>query len=449
MRVVTRYTLFGILVGIVFPVLSVLILAVENRLPLGFGLLVEAHRLTYLQWLIDTAPLFLGLFAFFAGRREEQVKRLYQELQDSLRDRVAMIERLQSSEAELRNTVERRLTQLRTVALVAQQAVALRDLADLLDQSTEAISEKFGFYHVGIFLIDANGEYAVLQAANSLGGQRMLERNHRLKVGELGIVGFVAARGQARIALDVGQDAVFFNNPDLPETRSEIALPLRSGSRIIGVLDVQSQTPSAFDENDAVTLQIMADSLAIAIENSRLFTQTQMSLEEIQALNRQYLQRAWSDVLGQRGSLAYSYEARPRAAMRPSAVIPASAPESAQPEKAPGRILEVPIKLRDQTLGTLTIEADPLAISGMAPDEWTAEELALVEAAVAQAALALDNARLLEESQRRTVQERTAAEISGRIWAAPDTDSILRITLQELSSALNASEGVIHLEISE
>lgn len=447
MKTATRYMLFGALFGATFPLVSALILSLENQLAFTPATFLEVHRLTRLQYLVDTAPLFLGFFAWLAGRRQQQAEKLYEEVQQGLQERVALIERLQTSETQLKTTVERRLVQLRTAALVAQQAVALRDLTELLDQTAELISEKFGFYHVGIFLIDANGEYAVLQAANSPGGQRMLSRGHRLKVGELGIVGYVAARGEARIALDVGQDAVYFNNPDLPETRSEMALPLKVGTHIIGVLDVQSQAPAAFNEEDAVTLQIMADSLAIAIENSRLFTQTQMNLEEIQALNRQYLQRAWRDALSRHPRLEYLYESRPSKQLEAPAV-PTSENPAAAPE-APRRLLEVPIVLRDQVLGKLTIEADPLDLPGAAPDEWTPEELALVQAAADQAAQALENARLLEETQQRTAQERTAAEIASRIWSAPDTEAILRVTLQALSSALQASEGLIHLEVRE
>ena len=101
-----------------------------------------------------------------------------------------------------------------------------QNLNEVFPAATELISQRFGFYHVGIFLIDQNREYAILQAANSEGGKRMLQRSHRLKLGT-GVVGFCAQMGQHRIALDVGADAVYFNNPDLPETRSEVALPMK------------------------------------------------------------------------------------------------------------------------------------------------------------------------------------------------------------------------------
>ena len=113
--------------------------------------------------------------------------------------------------------------------------------------------------------MDTFGEYAILQAANSVGGQRMLERQHKLKVGQVGIVGYVTGQGKPRIALDVGADAVYFDNPDLPDTRSEMAVPLTIGEKVIGALDVQSEKQSAFNDEDIAVLTTMADQVAIAI----------------------------------------------------------------------------------------------------------------------------------------------------------------------------------------
>ena len=156
------------------------------------------------------------------------------------------------------------------------------------------INREFGFYHVGIFLLDTAREYAVLSAANSDGGQKMLERSHRLKVGETGMVGYVTSTGKPRVALDTGADAVFFNNPDLPETRSEIALPLRVGDEIIGALDVQSTEPNAFSQEDINVASILADQVSIAIQNARQFEETRRALAESNSLSKQFIQTSWS-----------------------------------------------------------------------------------------------------------------------------------------------------------
>jgi methyl-accepting chemotaxis protein len=194
--------------------------------------------------------------------------------------------------------LERRSIQLQAAAEVSRTAIAVREPDALLSQVTHLISEQFGFYHAAIFLLDEAAEYAELQAANSEGGQRMLEKGHRLKVGEQGVVGYVTGTGESRIVLDVGTDAVHFSNPLLPETRSEMALPLKLGTQIIGALDVQSKEAGAFDEKDATVLQTMADQLAIAIENARLLQETQQTVHELSAAAAEMLAAATQQMAG-------------------------------------------------------------------------------------------------------------------------------------------------------
>jgi GAF domain-containing protein len=141
--------------------------------------------------------------------------------------------------ARLLEETHRRAAQLSAAAKVARDATAILDVDQLLDETVRLISREFGYYHVGVFLIDDN-KNAVLQAASSEGGRRMLERGYKLKVGGAGTVGYVAATGEPRIVEMVDTDSGFFSNPDLPDTLSEMALPLKSRGRAIGVLDVQS-----------------------------------------------------------------------------------------------------------------------------------------------------------------------------------------------------------------
>jgi len=180
----------------------------------------------------------------------------------------AMATELSSMYRSLEERVAERTHQIQTASEVARDAAFIRDVDALLEQVVHLISDRFAFYHAGIFLTE--GDDAVLRAASSEGGRRMLEHGHRLAVGKVGLVGYVTGTGKPRIALDVGADAVHFASPDLPHTRSELALPLRVGERVIGALDVQSTEPNAFDDNDLVVLQTMADQLAISLENARL-----------------------------------------------------------------------------------------------------------------------------------------------------------------------------------
>jgi GAF domain-containing protein len=329
------------------------------------------------------------------------------------------------------------------VAASQQQTEALLPLV------TSLVSEKFSFYHVGIFLIDENREYAVLQAANSPGGKRMLERQHKLKIGQVGIVGNVAETGKARIALDVGQDAVYFDNPDLPETRSEAALPLQIGNEIIGVLDVQSTEANAFSEENLKTLSILADQIAIAIHNSRLVTDLQRALLEAQALQRQYLAQSWKS-LATRKYLGYHKtigggrpvnqtvqraEIMQALASGKFVTIYPKGSKAKENEETPA--LAIPIRLREQVIGVLNIRSqDPNR-------RWDDDEIALLSSISDRLALALENARLFEETTRRALRERTVSEITTKIRSKTDPESMIQTALAELRQVLGAS----HVEI--
>jgi methyl-accepting chemotaxis protein len=210
----------------------------------------------------------------------------------------SMTAQLRELIGSLEERVAERTHQLEAAAQVAREAVAIRDVDHLLDQTTRLISERFGFYHVSIFLLDEAEEYAVMRTVSSEGGQRMLASAHKLKVGEAGIVGHVAGTGEPRIALDVGEDTVFFGNPNLPDTRSEMALPLKVQERVIGVLDVQSAEAAAFSEEDVAVLQVMADQLAIAIENAQLLHATQQTVHELSSAASEILAATTQQVSG-------------------------------------------------------------------------------------------------------------------------------------------------------
>jgi GAF domain-containing protein len=197
-------------------------------------------------------------------------------------------------------TSQKRAALLEASAEVSRAVAQIRDLDHLLPQVTRLISRHFGFYHTGVFLIDKPSHYAVLRAANSAGGQRMLARQHRLRVGSEGIVGYVTGTGKTRVVSDVGIDRIHFGNPDLPETRSEMAVPLRVGADLIGALDVQSTKEANFGEEDVTVLAVLADHIAIAIENARLIQESQRALAGAEEAYRRYLRREWTDYLDNR-----------------------------------------------------------------------------------------------------------------------------------------------------
>jgi GAF domain-containing protein/HAMP domain-containing protein len=365
-----------------------------------------------------------------------------------LREMISLLERrVAQRTAELEETSrqsERRARELQIISEASRAISSEQDLEKLLEMVVHTVNERFNFYHVGIFLLDSAAKFAVLRASNSPGGQRMLERGHRLEVGQVGIVGNVAATGAPRIALDVGADAVFFNNPDLPETRSEMALPLRVHGRIIGVLDVQSTQPNAFTRSDASTLGILADQVAIAIENARLLKETQQALADVQALYHQYLVRSWTEgapdgPIGYHQSLsggAILTETVDRPEIRQA--VQTGKPSVIQPngrgrKKGQASALAVPIRLHGQVIGVLDVQA-------LEPDRrWREDELNIVEAIAERLALALENARLLEDAQQRAERERLVSEITTRVRSTTDPQAMIQVAMDELQRALGGS----------
>lgn len=315
--------------------------------------------------------------------------------------------------------LESRSAQVRTASTIVRSISGMLDSSTLLLESIELIREQFKLYYVGIFLLDKDGEYAVLRAGTGDAGQRMLARNHRLAVGGSSMIGWCTAQRQPRIALDTGKEAVRFNNPDLPLTRSEMALPIFTRERTWGALTIQSTQENAFDEDDIVILQGIADALAVSLENANLFEQTQKSLDEVRALNRAYLQQTWKETSRVYGNLKYEYEN-----------------STAMPSKE-GAHVNIPLTLREQPIGTMRIH---LGEQPLHP-----EEVEFIEAIATQTAVALENARLLEETMRRASQEQKLNQMTAQFSRAVNLEDVLKSAVQELGQLPNVSEVSIHL----
>jgi HAMP domain-containing protein/putative methionine-R-sulfoxide reductase with GAF domain len=219
-----------------------------------------------------------------------------------------MADEIVSMVGTLEQRVAERTRGLQTAAEVARATTSVLDPDELLRQTVDLVRERFDLYYVGLFLLDKEREFAVLHAGTGEAGQQMLAQGHRLEVGGDSMIGQCTARAEARIALDVGEEAVRFDNPLLPETRSEMALPLRSRGRVIGAMTVQSTKEAAFDEADIAVLQTMADHVAVAIDNARLFAETQAALKEMEATHRHYLGRAWAEYLQMTETTSYETE---------------------------------------------------------------------------------------------------------------------------------------------
>lgn len=337
------------------------------------------------------------------------------------------------SELEFANRqIQRRAVQFEALAQVARVIASVRDLHELLPRIATVISDKFDFYHVGVFLLDEANEYAVLSATNSEGGRKMLERKHRLRVGEEGIVGYVTSTGKARVAMDVGKDPVFFNNPDLPATHSEIAVPLRIENHVVGALDVQSTGSAAFSDEDIQMLSLLADLVSLAIENARLFDETRTALAEAEAISRQFTREAWGRVPVEHKLLGYRYSLTGTTPLNePLDFSRSTKGKSRDHQKEPGQVV-IPIQLRGETIGTLVVQSP-------ATDQFNQEQIDLIKAVAERVALAAENARLFEETTRRAERERLVSDITGRIRSVNDPQAMIQTAMEELQRALGAS----------
>jgi GAF domain-containing protein len=452
-----RYAAWGAAFGALFPAVGTVVKVAILGLPLEAASLVRAQIVEPLLWIIDTAPFVLGVMAAFVGRRQESLRRLNHELRQREQElstaRNELAERVERRTFELSESNEQlrqRAAQLQAVSDVARATASLQGLDELLPAMTRLISEQFGYYHVGIFLLDENRETAILRAASSAGGQRLLAQDFKLKVDGGSMVGHAVIFGKARVASQAASDPLYSANPELPETRSEVALPLIAANRTIGVLDAQAREPVDFDQATLDVLATLAYQVAVAIENARLFGETRSALAEAQDAYQQFIGQAWSRFTQSQSLIGYRSDGGRAARITemvdtPEVISALTTGDVSGGESSakPGEALAVPVRLRDQVIGVLRIQSkDPTR-------QWSADDLAIARAAADRAALALENARLLADSQKRASKEKIISEATAHISSALNVENILHTTTNELARALGSADIVLQLSADE
>jgi GAF domain-containing protein len=279
----------------------------------------------------------------------------------------------------------------------------------------------------------------------------MLSRRHQLELGS-GVVGYAAMTDQPRIALDVGTDAVFFNNPDLPDTRSEAALPLRARGEVVGVLDVQSTDAAAFSKEDLQVLNALANQVSIAFENARLLTETRAALKQVQEVYAEFTRTEWTHAARAAEQPGFRYQSGRIENLENELRLPevVSAVQNGQVVANPVNgsnekraTMAVPVKLRGEVIGVLHVESDNPS------REWQEDEISLVEAVAERAAFAMENARLFQNARRRASKEQMISEASARISSAVNIENILQTTAEELERVLGGSEVLIKFQNKE
>lgn len=367
----------------------------------------------------------IGQLGLSFNSMTQQIRNILGELEQRVTDRT--------------RTLEQRTAYLEASADVSRSAATVLEPDVLIEDVVDLIRDRFDLYYVGLFIVDKGNEWCVLKAGTGDAGKAMLEKGHRIKVGE-GMIGWCVANAQARIALDSGLDAVRFDNPLLPYTRSEGALPLRSRGKVLGALTVQSDKPIAFDENIITVLQTMADQIAVALDNAELITRAEESLEAERLAYGELSREAWKKLLDQSefGVIASDTLNIQKTTSDWSAQMQETA-TNGQISQFGEDTIHFPITLRGQTLGVVRLR------KSQGTDGWGDDEIDLLKALVNQLESSLEAARLYNDIQIQAGRERLTHEITNRLHRALDIDTLMQTFLQEISSALGATGGFVQL----
>lgn len=330
-----------------------------------------------------------------------------------------MVSRLEILQNTLEQQVAERTKQLTALNEVGRVASSSLDPNELLARVINLFTDQFGYYYAAIYLLDPSEKWAELREATGDAGNVLKQNHHRLEVAGRSMVGTAIRERSPRIAQVASEEKQRYENPLLPYTRSEIALPLMTGDRILGALNVQSTKEADFGPQVIETMQGMAAQVAIALENARLFQDTQQSLREMRAIQQQYLLEAWNEFSTQTDELEYKV---------------------GDQTETKSKKIEAPISLRDQIFGQIMLESN---------EDWTPEQKSLVDAVATQAAIALENARLVSESRQIAMRERMLSEINSKIWSSVTIEGILQTVVKELGRRLDASHATIEIKANE
>jgi len=342
--------------------------------------------------------------------------------------------------AERARGAERRALQLQTTAEIARIAVQSPDPAPLMIQAVELIRERFGFYHASVFTLDETGSWAILSASTGEAGRRLLSRNHRLAVGSASMVGWVTGNRLPRVGNDVETDPFYYKNPLLPDTHSEMTLPMMVGGRLIGALDVQSTERGAFGEDDVRGLESIAGELAIAVDNARLVRETRDELQRTDGLYRGQARESWARFARSGVPTMLRVGGTEGEFPEASLALAGRAVESGTTERSEdGSVVAVPILVRGEAIATITARRPAEG------EVWSGDDIALIEAAADQVGLALESARQYTEEQRRVAELEVVNRVAQAVSQLLRLDSLFRVVHAQMSQVLPQTDLAIGL----
>lgn len=383
----------------------------------------------------------LELNATVGPRRDEiaDLATSFNKMTQQLRNMIGGLEELVKVRTR---QLEIRSDQLQAASQLGSAATSILEPGELVTQVVNMIQEQFELYYVGLFLVDEAREYAVLQAGTGIAGREMVARNHQIKIGQ-GMIGWCILNETSRVSQIASEDSIRLAVPDLPETRSEVAIPLRSRGQVLGAISIQSREPNAFDESTVATFQAMADQVAVAIDNARLFAEAQNALEATRRAYGEMSRQAWLDRLSSRAvRAARNHEGftlidlKNQQEIITAEINPGgNGGETQNSEK----IEDIPILVRGMVIGHIHAQ------KGEKDGSWSSEERKLLGTLTEQLGVALDSARMFEETLLRAERERLISEITGRVRETLDIDTVLKTAAKEMQKVLDLEEVEVRM----
>jgi|GEM_PF-613013 len=334
-------------------------------------------------------------------------------------------EQLEDRIHERTDELETRAIQLRSSAGISRTIAEMQDISELMETTTRLTSDQFGYYHVGLYLLDERKKTAFLQAASSTSGKQLIGQGFRVEPDRLNLINLVVEHNRPYIASDM-DNVNFVRDANFPLTRSRMILPLTVRNDVIGILDMHSDQPQSFNTQDAEVLQTLADLVAISIDNVRLINETRNLVHQLEANTSAQTRETWTKFTS-RHKPAYQYT--------PAGVRPLFA--NNQQDNTEG--LRIPLILHGQNIGNIILKRKGSITT------WSERERTLVEKVANQVALALENSRLVDETQKNALRDQVIANISARVRETLDVESVLRTATTELRRVFDLKEAEISI----
>jgi GAF domain-containing protein len=334
---------------------------------------------------------------------------------------------LEDSVNKSTSELEARAMQLHSSAAIARAIVDLQDISELMETTTRLISDQFGYYHAGLYLLDERRRTAFLQAASSDMGKQLVGQGFRIEPDKLNLINLVVKHNRPYIASDV-DNVNYIHDINFPLTRSRMMLPLTVRNEVIGILDMHSDQSQSFNTQDTEVLQTLAGLVAVSIDNVRLINETKILMDQLEANTSVQTRDTWTKFTSRRKP-AYQYT--------PAGVRPLFVKNKQDTLEG----LMVPLMLHGQTIGSITLKRKGAATT------WSERERILVEKVAYQVALAIENSRLVDETQKSALRDQMIANISARVRETLDVESVVRTATTELRRVFDLKEAEVSIGI--